>query len=574
MADSKAPAIGENTRPLVKSAHNKRRKLQTRLILFCTLFALLLATFIGGYGYYVHTTSMMERYYVYAETQLYQALSWLNGDELALSIATGEMSEAYYNQKAALDLFLEYSEIRSLYVVYFPDPADFQTMYYVISATSSDILAEDPDFFTAVNTPGVIGDAADADYDLETASLIASSMQDQPETATVQFIANDTELYGYVLTAYVPVFDSDSQVVSILALDLSMEEIRETMRGYLISVALGTILILAVFLLGFIYFLNRFVISPIRNLSHSARDFVAQSDRAQDDPTQLLFKPVPVHTKDEIELLSESISDMTSGLKSYMINLKTITGEKERISAELNVAREIQASMLPQVFPAVHEYEIQASMLPAKEVGGDFYDFFQPDADHLCVVVADVSGKGVPAALFMAIAKALIKQNVLSGKSPAEVFTVTNEQLCEGNGGNLFVTAWMGLLELSTGKLTYVNAGHNPPLLKTGGSAFTYLKSIPGFVLAGMEGIVYRQSEILLGAGDVLYLYTDGVTEATNADNELYGDDRLITLANQVAVTALDGFLKRIQIDIDAFVQEAPQADDITMLALKIKARR
>ncbi|NCC77234.1 MAG: serine/threonine-protein phosphatase, partial [Clostridia bacterium] len=219
-------------------------------------------------------------------------------------------------------------------------------------------------------------------------------------------------------------------------------------------------------------------------------------------------------------------------------------------------------------------YEIQASMLPAKEVGGDFYDFFQPDADHLCVVVADVSGKGVPAALFMAIAKALIKQNVLSGKSPAEVFTVTNEQLCEGNGGNLFVTAWMGLLELSTGKLTYVNAGHNPPLLKTGGSAFTYLKSIPGFVLAGMEGIVYRQSEILLGAGDVLYLYTDGVTEATNADNELYGDDRLITLANQVAVTALDGFLKRIQIDIDAFVQEAPQADDITMLALKIKARR
>ena len=556
----------------MKPDRNKRRKLQTRLILFCTLFALLLATFIGGYGYSVHTSSMMERYQVYAETQLYQALSWMDGDELARSIATGDMSESYYNQKTALDLFLEYSEISSLYVVHFPDPTDFRTMNYVISATSSDILAEDPDFFTAINTPGVIGDAADADYDDETASLIALSLLDQPETATVQFIDNDTELYGYVLTAYVPIFDSNGQAVSILALDLSMEAIRETMRAYLLSVTLGTVLILTIFLFGFIYFLNRFVISPIRSLSQSARDFVAQSDRVKDDPAQLSFKSVPVHTKDEIELLSESIYDMTSGLKNYMINLKTITGEKERISAELNVAREIQASMLPQVFPAVNDFEIYASMLPAKEVGGDFYDFFQLDDDHLCVVIADVSGKGVPAALFMAIAKALIKQNVLSGKSPAEVFTITNEQLCEGNGGNLFVTAWMGLLDLRTGLLTYVNAGHNPPLLKPADGDFYYLKPLPGLVLAGMEGIVYRQSEILLGVGDVLYLYTDGVTEATDAHNQLYGDDRLLSVINQGPVAVMEAFLGRIQNDIDAFVQDAPQADDITMLTLKIKA--
>jgi len=155
----------------MKPDQNKRRKLQTRLTLLCTLFALLLATFIGGYGYFVHTSSMMERYQVYAETQLYQALSWMDGDELARSIATGDMTESYYNQKAALDLFLESSEISSLYVVYFPDPADFRTMNYVISATSSAILAENPDFFTAINTPGVIGDAADADHDEETTRL-------------------------------------------------------------------------------------------------------------------------------------------------------------------------------------------------------------------------------------------------------------------------------------------------------------------------------------------------------------------------------------------------------------------
>ena len=206
-----------------------------------------------------------------------------------------------------------------------------------------------------------------------------------------------------------------------------------------------------------------------------------------------------IHTGDEIQALSEAIKTMEVEINEYIQDLTTVTAEKERIGAELNVATQIQADMLPRIFPAFperEEFDVYATMNPAKEVGGDFYDFFLVDDDHLAVVIADVSGKGVPAALFMVIAKTLIKNHTQNQEEPGAVFTQTNEQLCEGNDAGLFVTAWMGVLEISTGKFVYVNAGHNPPLLKRAGGQFEWLKSRPGFVLAGMEGVRYRENTL------------------------------------------------------------------------------
>jgi len=247
--------------------------------------------------------------------------------------------------------------------------------------------------------------------------------------------------------------------------------------------------------------------------------------------------------------------------------------EKQRISAELNVATEIQTSMLPSIFPAFtdrEEFDIYASMQPAKEVGGDFYDFFAIDEDHLAVVIADVSGKGVPAALFMVIAKTLIKNHTQAGLTPAEVFTVVNAQLCENNDVGMFVTAWMGVLEISTHHLICVNAGHNPPLLKKAAGSFEYLKLQSSFVLGGMENIKYQQVEMQLANGDELYLYTDGVTEATNTIDELYGEERLQSVLNSNTELNPDELLSTIKKDIESFVNGAPQFDDITMVALKI----
>ena len=283
-----------------------------------------------------------------------------------------------------------------------------------------------------------------------------------------------------------------------------------------------------------------------------------------------------LHTGDEIGQLADAFNHMTGELKSYIANLAAVTAEKERIGAELTVATQIQASMLPCIFPAFperKEIDIYATMQPAKEVGGDFYDFFLVDESHLAIVIADVSGKGVPAALFMVIAKTLIKNHAQAGECPADVFTGTNRQLCESNDAGLFVTAWMGILDMETGEFTYVNAGHNPPLIRRKGGGFEYLKSRAGFVLAGMEGMKYRQASMTLEPGDMICLYTDGVTEATDTGNQLYGEERLQNRLNAEKEKTLEEILHGIKADIDVFVKGAPQFDDITMLVLRLRER-
>lgn len=248
---------------------------------------------------------------------------------------------------------------------------------------------------------------------------------------------------------------------------------------------------------------------------------------------------------------------------------------RQRIETELNVATQIQADMLPSIFPAFperSEFDIYASMTPAKEVGGDFYDFFLVDDDHLAMVIADVSGKGVPAALFMVIAKTLLKNAVQMGSSPKEALEKVNNQLCENNEAEMFVTVWLGIYEISTGKLTAANAGHEYPAIRRAGGEFELFKDRHGFVLAGMENARYREYELEIGVGDTLFVYTDGVAEATDAANTLYGTDRMLAALNQNCALGPEGLLHQVKADIDGFVGAAPQFDDITMLSLQRKA--
>ena len=244
--------------------------------------------------------------------------------------------------------------------------------------------------------------------------------------------------------------------------------------------------------------------------------------------------------------------------------------------AELNVATNIQQSMLPCIFPAFpdrKEIDIYATMNPAKEVGGDFYDFFMVDDQHLAIVMADVSGKGVPAALFMVIGKTLIKDHTKSGRNLGEVFTEVNNLLCESNSEGLFITAFEGVLDLVTGEFDFVNAGHEIPFIYKASGSFEAYKIKPGFVLAGMEGLKYKAGSMTLEVGDKVFQYTDGVTEATNAQNKLYGMDRLSSILNQVKNQKPEEILPAIKKDIDVFVGSAPQFDDITMLCLEYKER-
>jgi sigma-B regulation protein RsbU (phosphoserine phosphatase) len=321
------------------------------------------------------------------------------------------------------------------------------------------------------------------------------------------------------------------------------------------------ILIIALVVPFVAFMVSDHIARPIKKLTERVRSI--EGDNLEFEWTE--------NTGDETQLLAESFKSLTYRIKNYIEDIKSITAEKERIGAELNVATQIQADMLPCIFPPYpdrDDFDIFASMTPAKEVGGDFYDFFLLDDDHLVMVMADVSGKGVPAALFMVISKTLIRDHIQLYGSPAKTLEMVNNLLCENNAEGMFVTVWLGILEISTGKIIASNAGHEYPAIRYGDGKFELFKDKHGFVVGGMEGLKFKDYEIELGDHGCIFLYTDGVPEATNASEELFGTDRMIEALNIDPMAEPKDLLKNVRGEVDGFVKEAPQFDDLTMLAL------
>ena len=260
--------------------------------------------------------------------------------------------------------------------------------------------------------------------------------------------------------------------------------------------------------------------------------------------------------------------------RNLVLEQEEITEEAAKTKAELETATQIQASQLPNTFPAFPEkteFDIFAHMTPAKEVGGDFYDFFLIDDDHLCLVIADVSGKGVPAALFMMASKIILADNAVMGKSPSEILYDSNNAICANNKLEMFVTVWIGILEISTGKLSAANAGHEYPALKKAGSGFAIFKDKHSFVLGGQEGMKYKEYEIRLEPGDKLFVYTDGVPEAQDPDGNMFQMERMINALNEDPDASPEQILGNVRGSIGRFVREAEQFDDLTMLCLEYK---
>lgn len=279
-------------------------------------------------------------------------------------------------------------------------------------------------------------------------------------------------------------------------------------------------------------------------------------------------------TGDEVEELAKSFAAISHKTVEYMQKVVQVTAEKERIGAELSLATNIQASMLPHIFPAFptrNEFDIYASMDPAKEVGGDFYDYFLIDDNHLGMVIADVSGKGVPAALFMMASKIILQSVAVLGHSPAEILRRTNEAVCSNNEAEMFVTVWLGILDLTTGKLVAANAGHEFPAIRQPGGSFELYRDKHGFVIGGMNGVRYKEYEIQLHPGSKLFVYTDGVAEATNAEKELFGTDRMIDALNRDPDASPQDILRNVRADVDGFVKDAEQFDDLTMLCVEYR---
>ena len=320
-----------------------------------------------------------------------------------------------------------------------------------------------------------------------------------------------------------------------------------------------------IILLVMLYFV---AIKPLSDMQNSVSSYKESKDSG------ILKKEIGRITSapNEIILLASDISDMVEEIDRYVKEVRTVTAEKERISAELSVAANIQASQLPRVFPPFPdrtELDIYASMDPAKEVGGDFYDYFFIDDDHITLVIADVSGKGVPAALFMMSSRMLINNYSLYNGTPAEILEAVNNRICENNMDNMFVTVWLGILELSTGKLTCCNAGHEDPVIKRANGKFEILKDKHGLFVGVMPGIKYKEYEIQLEKDDIVFVYTDGVPEATNSELKLFGAERMVEALNSAPDGILSELLQTVKSRVNEFVGAAPQFDDLTMLAIK-----
>ena len=533
------------------------KKLTGLIVTMCVVLGLLAAVV----SYRTFSASMME-YYNQLGTNLVRTLaSQLDADELDRYYETGEMDERYYEIQSFISDLVASNDVEYLYVVR-PHGVGVTFLFDSDMETGESGEYEDGGYCALGTYVDLVGGFAD-NLDRLLAGL------------DVEPIVQRDASYGWLMTAMTPVLHEDGTMAGYVMADISMNDVMNTRQTFLITLVGLLAAVAAVFLATFLFILRRMVLHPIDLLTQATGDFIQSNEEELAAGTATVNVP-PIRTGDEVELLADSFRKMEEDMISYIREFMKATAEKERIGAELNVATQIQADMLPRIFPAFperQEFEVYATMNPAKEVGGDFYDFFLVDDDHLAVVIADVSGKGVPAALFMVIAKTLIKNHAQNRETPGEVFTQTNAQLCEGNDAGLFVTAWMGVLEISTGKFVYVNAGHNPPLLKRAGGQYEWLKSRPGFVLAGMEGIRYRENTLELMPGDTLYLYTEGVTEATSSAQELYGEERLQAALNEASELPVSQLLPRIKNCIDTFVGDAEQFDDITMLGLQYHTR-
>ena len=412
-----------------------------------------------------------------------------------------------------------------------------------------------------------IGETWEEDTDVYTG--MKSIMDGTYDSSTVLFEeVFDPKDDEFLYVAYAPVY-VDGKLRYVVYTEYDWTSFARILRNNLSTMVVwgfAGMFIADIVLILFIYYR---AVRPVTRVNDGVREYMESKNSSV-----AAEKMQQIHSENEIGVLADSFSELTTEIDRYTEEIRSLTGERERVAAELSLATNIQASQLPGKFPAFperNEFDIYASMVPAKEVGGDFYDFFLLDDDHLGLVIADVSGKGVPAAMFMMISKLMIKNFAMSGFSPGEVLEKTNENIFANNKEKMFVTVWLGILEISTGKLTAANAGHEYPVLRQPDGKFELLKDKHGFVIGIRKNRKYTEYELKLQKGATLFVYTDGVPEATNNQKELYGKDRMLEALNNDPSAAPGQLIENVHKAVNGFVGDAPQFDDLTMLAITIK---
>lgn len=539
----------------MKNAKRKPGRLTLEVVGMIVISLILFAAVSNAVTYKVFSKVIKSQMENLIETIATSSRDFIDGDRLDEFIQTKGEDESFKSSTKIIQTICDNSKFNYIYVV----RPDFENNELENGLSVKCSFNNDLETYE----PGQISRITSKDYEIAyrkimngeiTKAFIYRIMLPPPDTTKDH------------VTGLVPIYNSKKEIAGILCAEAPFELYKQTMKDFVKDFVKWLIIIVLICVIIWAFVIDKRVVLPIIKISKESKRF-AQENTVRKNPLCNEIK-----RNNEIGTLSEYIDLMENQTLNYISDLTKATAEQERISAELDIATKIQESVLPKKYPAFPDHpqiEIKASMTPAKEVGGDFYDWFKIDQDHAGIVIADVSGKGVPAALFMMISKILIKTQAKNLKNPGLIAESVNNILASGNDVEMFVTAWIGVLNIKTGELTYVNAGHENPFIKREKGIYEEIKEKHDFVLAGMEGMKYKESTIKLNPGDSLFIYTDGITEATNASQKLYGTERLTAALNKNPDAEPAQLLENIRSDISSFVQDAPQFDDITMLNLK-----
>lgn len=545
--------------------------IKTKVALTSILFMGILTAAVAVVGYKLYHDNVMESYRSYAKTVLEYAYRSTVDYSFGDMIKDRDMPEGYEELRSELNKVKDSSDIEYLYAVYFEDVEDIHSLHYAINAKSQEELSSGKplsEIYSYMGRP-----CEEGGFEDDTLLILQKAVKERSkESGTLEGYSSE---YGHMLNGYRVIYDSNDEAVGLICVEIDINRINKGVKEYVNTVILIALGFTAIIILIYIWNTKRYLLGPILRITESSEKFVEKMEEGA-QPEDLIFEDPKVDQGGELTMLADNVKSLADGVAVYMTNLKTATSERERIVTELSLATRIQEDMLPNIFPAFPErpdFDVYAVMDPAKEVGGDFYDFFLIDKNHLALVIADVSGKGIPAALFMMVSKILIQNYVKSGMSPAEVLGTVNKQICANNREEMFVTVWLGVLDLTTGDLVAANAGHEYPALLEADGQFEIIKDKHGFVVGGVDDVVYKEYEMKLAPGSKLFLYTDGVPEAMNEDQEMFGTDRMLEALNKDKGASPEELLHNVREAVDSFVGDAEQFDDLTMLCVEYRGK-
>ena len=485
----------------------------------------------------------------------YTAASLVNGDHIKAYLA-GEEPEEYARTKRILDAYCHRMSVSLIYVIDV-DQSDYERFVSVFNAVDNTV--DDSNY-----VPWEIGhkrETTNEEYRKSYEELYAK----EKEYAAIYRLRPGNGLKPHI-TTIVPVTNSEGDVTALLCIQRPIHELEKAIIRFMLHIVVIVLIMGALASHLAARSLAKWVFIPIKRVSDEASRFARENTKGEELGDVSRFE--------EIDTLSRSIDKMETDMVNYIENLTAYTAERERIGMELSFAKSIQHSSLPTKFPAFPDrtdFDIYAYMKPAREVGGDFYNFSLLDDDHLAMWIGDVSDKGVPATLFMMAINIVINNRASMGGTPAEIMAFVNNNICEHNEANLFVTIWLGILEISTGRLTFVNAGHEEPALYRKGGSFELYKTKHNVAVGVFPDIEYTNYDIHLGSGDKIFVYTDGVPEATDMFNKLYTTGRMLEALNKCRDGSPQEILEGMNKSVKEFVGDRPQFDDLTMLGFELK---